>query len=163
MLTGGTNDAVNGCVEVTALPAVTFSGLTNGERYDARVLAVNARGASPWSGERSITPNTLPGVPSDLRVEAVDRGLQAHWISSTSSAVAVNSYIVVYKNNDAAGADYPALTGSGAAIDCPSAPDNAASGCRKTNNRWIMLWRSDERRKLCSQGLGNRRVGRQSL
>ena len=45
---------------VSTARRVTVGGLTNGQRYDFRVAAVNAVGRGPWSQVASATPRTKP-------------------------------------------------------------------------------------------------------
>ena len=87
---------------------------------------MNGRGPSPASIPVSITPNTLPGIPSNLFLHAVDRGFSATWSKSTRSTIAVEAYILVYKQS---AATYPTLSGTGSAITCPATPRDATRGC----------------------------------
>ena len=62
----------------------TIEDLTNGTRYDVRVLAVNVVGESPPSGDVEGTPSTKPDAPTDVEVTAHGDGwLEVTWAELT--------------------------------------------------------------------------------
>ena len=76
--------------------------LSNGTTYDVQVRAVNAAGASAWSGERSGTPWTKPGVPRTIKVIPGNKELTVTWIApSNAGASGITGYEVRHKESTA--------------------------------------------------------------
>jgi len=62
-------------IAVGLVSSLTVTGLTNGTTYTFTVAALNAAGASAESTQsNSVTPATLPGKPTDVRVGSVGGG-----------------------------------------------------------------------------------------
>ncbi len=83
----------------------TLSGLTNGDRYDLQVRAVNAAGNGPWSASETGTPSTVnaPGAPASLLVTPGDGSLSIAWSAPADDGGAdVTSYDLRYILSDAA-------------------------------------------------------------
>ena len=126
------NDADSGCVEVAASnTTASVGGLTNGKNYDAKVLAVNARGAGAYSAAENVTPGDVPDVITDLSLGAGNQNFTASWTAPTENGYALTKYILVYKNRTDS-ASYPTLqTGNTLCEDVSDAPiaNDADSGC----------------------------------
>ena len=88
---GETGTPVNGSA-VTGT-GYTAAGLTNGTTYYFKVVAINAAGPGPPSGEASATPVTVPGAPAGLTATRgnaqvtlfvgrarIDRQFASHWL-----------------------------------------------------------------------------------
>ena len=81
----------------------TIENLTNGTRYDVRVLAVNSVGNSPPSGDVEGTPSKKPDPPTDVEVSAHgNKWLAVIWTEPTDKGGLPTTYIVQWKwgNND---------------------------------------------------------------
>lgn len=69
----------------SSLSTITFAELTNGERYRARVAALNSAGTGDWSAwTEDLTPFGLAGAPRALRAEAGDASAALSWASPES-------------------------------------------------------------------------------
>ena len=76
----------------------TISGLTNGTEYEIQVIAVNAVGDGPPSGDVSGTPGKIPDPPTSVEVSAHgDRWLEVTWTEPTDKGGLPTSYIVQWK------------------------------------------------------------------
>ena len=79
---GETGAPVSGSL-VTAT-SYTVTGLANGTTYYFRVIAVNAVGQSPPSGEASAIPVTVPGAPAGLTVTPGNAQVTLSWAAPAS-------------------------------------------------------------------------------
>ncbi|MFV0426165.1 MAG: fibronectin type III domain-containing protein [Beutenbergiaceae bacterium] len=79
--------------------STTVSGLTNGTEYTARVHAINAKGAGPWSGSVQGIPADVPAVPGLPQVPNQHRpdggsGLDISWSPVDGNGDPVTRYEV---------------------------------------------------------------------
>lgn len=84
---------------VTAL-TYTFTGLSNGYSYRARVLAINAAGSSGYGESVAQTPSTIPdnvGTPSS---SAGDRSFTISWSAPGNGGTAITTYWVQYSTDN---------------------------------------------------------------
>ena len=83
----------------------TLEGLTNGDRYDLQVRAVNEAGNGPWSASETGTPSTVdaPSAPASITVTPGDGSLSIAWSAPADDGGAdVTSYDLRYISSDAA-------------------------------------------------------------
>ena len=81
----------------------TLDGLTNGDRYDLQVRAVNEAGNGPWSASETGTPSTVnaPSAPAALTVTPGDGSLSIAWSATADDGGAdVTSYDLRYISSD---------------------------------------------------------------
>ena len=81
----------------------TLDGLTNGDRYDLQVRAVNEAGNGPWSASETGTPSTVnaPSAPAALTVTPGDGSLSIAWSAPADDGGAdVTSYDLRYISSD---------------------------------------------------------------
>ena len=138
-----TNSAQNGCVaNTTGSPisaAATVGSLINGKSYEAKVLAVNAIGASTYSAAKAVIPSRVPNAPQNLRLVLAPRQFTATWDAVSNNPAhdpsdggdRVQTYILLYRNVTA-GEPYPSLrSGNTACVNTLGAviSNNAARGC----------------------------------
>ena len=79
----------------------TIENLTNGTKYDVRVLAVNDVGDSPPSGDVEGTPSKKPDPPTDVEVSAHgNKWLEVTWTELTEEEKGglPTTYIVQWKS-----------------------------------------------------------------
>ena len=80
---GETGPPVNGSpVNATGY---TVTGLTNGTTYYFTVVAINAAGPGPPSGEASTVPVTVPGAPAGLTVIPGNAQVTLSWAAPAST------------------------------------------------------------------------------
>ena len=79
---GETGAPVSGTL--VTVTSYTVTGLTNGTTYYFRVIAVNAVGQSPPSGEASAIPVTVPGAPAGLTVTPGNAQVTLSWAAPAS-------------------------------------------------------------------------------
>ena len=113
--TFGTNEGT------TTSPSFTITGLTNGDEYDARVIATNVNGSSDPSAVVSgipaiiITPPpTLqpPGPPTSVVVTAGNEELLVTWAApSNNGGATVTSYVVQWTESGGSFTDEATVTG----------------------------------------------------
>ena len=92
-------DAGKIVTNVTAL-TYTFTGLSNGYSYRARVLAINAAGSSGYGESVAQTPSTIPdnvGTPSS---SAGDRSFTISWSAPGNGGTAITTYWVQYSTDN---------------------------------------------------------------
>jgi len=80
---GETGTPVNGSA-VTGT-GYTAAGLTNGTTYYFTVVAINAAGPGPPSGEASATPATVPGAPVGLTATRGNAQVTLSWAAPAST------------------------------------------------------------------------------
>ena len=81
----------------------TLTGLTNGQVYSARVIAVNENGASAPSTEAQGTPIGVAGVPTSVQLQHGDAELTVQWQPPSGTAGgAVVGYIVQWTESGGA-------------------------------------------------------------
>lgn len=125
-ITGYTATAAPGGRTCTTTGSVscTVSGLTNGASYTFTVVARNAVGASPRSSaSKAVTPRTVPGAPSGVRVTKVytstptSSAISLAWTPpSTNGGSAITGYTVrISPGGQTKAAAATALTWSGLA------------------------------------------------
>ncbi len=95
----------------------TITDLTNGQRYEVQVQAVNAQGPSAWSASATATPTpaaTAPAAPAILTLTPGDRQLEVSWHAPGSDGgSAITDYNVRYSADAGSSwADHP-FTGTG--------------------------------------------------
>ena len=103
-----------------ALTNVTIFGLTNGTMYYIRVAAINAVGRGPYSPVAEIMPGATPNAITTLFVNGGDNALTLEWTAPYDQGYAIGSYVIKYKDvNAAADAAYTSVTigSSGVIID----------------------------------------------
>ena len=103
-----------------ALTNVTIFGLTNGTMYYIRVAAINAVGRGPYSPVAEIMPGATPNAVTTLFVNGGDNALTLEWTAPYDQGYAIGSYVIRYKDvNAAADAAYTSVTigSSGVTID----------------------------------------------
>jgi len=102
---------------VSAGTIATVTGLTNGTSYVFRVLAVNAAGTSPASGESvAVTPLTLSGAVQGLAVVPGNGQLAVTWAAPlTTGGAPVSDYVIQYRP-DVAGAVWTTFTDGTSAV-----------------------------------------------
>lgn len=91
----GTSPGSGALVGSPGATATTFSdsGLTNGATYFYRVTAVNEVGEGPYSNEASVTPQSAPSAPLDLRASpAKGKGVALSWTEPTSPGGPITEY-----------------------------------------------------------------------
>ena len=77
----------------------TIENLTNGTKYDVRVLAVNDVDDSPPSGDVEGTPSKKPDAPTDVKVTAHgDKWLKVTWTEPEDKGGLPTTYIVQWKS-----------------------------------------------------------------
>ena len=98
-LTTANQTAWNGATVSTGITGTskTFTGLTNGASYRARVLAVTAGGSGSYmdpypSGQQ--TPSTTPGSPTYRDASAVDKTYTLKWNAPADNGGAAVTYTV---------------------------------------------------------------------
>jgi len=98
-LTTANQTAWNGATVSTGITGTskTFTGLTNGASYRARVLAVTAGGSGSYmdpypSGQQ--TPSTTPGAPTYRDASAVDKTYTLKWNAPADNGGAAVTYTV---------------------------------------------------------------------
>ncbi len=72
----------------------SWTGLANGTRYQARVHAINAVGAGPWTGPLEAVPAAAPGQPSISGAVRGDRSATLTWRAPAGNGSAVTGYVV---------------------------------------------------------------------
>ena len=89
-------------VSGTTTYEATISSLTNGTKYDVRVIAVNANGDSEPSDKASGTPSTMPTAPTSVRITAHGDGtLTVAWgAPANDGGSAITNYKVQWKDDD---------------------------------------------------------------
>jgi len=105
--------------EQYALTNVTIFGLTNGKTYYIRVAAINVVGRGPYSPVAEVLPGTTPNAITTLFVNGGDNALTLEWIAPYDQGYAISSYIIKYKNVNAAASAYTSITisSSGVTVD----------------------------------------------
>lgn len=86
-------------------PRHVLTGLTNGQAVQARVQAVNAQGAGPWSAIGTATPaGTMPGGGATLalRAEAGDQQVALNWLEPDDGGVTITEYLVQWRTQSQA-------------------------------------------------------------
>ena len=81
----------------------SLDGLTNGDRYDMQVRAVNEAGNGPWSASETGTPSTVnaPSAPAAITVTPGDGSLSIAWSAPADDGGAdVTSYDLRYISSD---------------------------------------------------------------
>ena len=78
----------------TASP-ITVGNLVNGQTYTCQVTAGNVEGSSLPSNSAQVAPHTtVPGVPEQLRLVPVDRGMKVFFVAPTDDGgVALTGYV----------------------------------------------------------------------
>lgn len=91
----------------------TWSGLSNGTTYIARVLAYNSVGDGDVSANsNSAIPSTVPGVPLNPSLSAGDKSITFTWSApSSDGGSAITGYRVQYSTNG--GSSWSALANAG--------------------------------------------------
>jgi large repetitive protein len=80
--------------------SATIAGLTNGTAYTTRVAAVNAVGTGSYVTSGSVTPATVPGVPTGLSSTAGNAQIALSWAAPASNGgAAITDYVVEYSTN----------------------------------------------------------------
>ena len=107
------NNSARGCVEVTSgSPTIdtttSVAALSNAKSYEAKVLALNARGAGAYSAVATVMPGAAPAAVRGLSLAAGNEGFSASWTAPANNGYAITGYILVYKNVTGS-ASYPAL------------------------------------------------------
>ena len=97
---------------VSANPAGTVSGLTNGTSYDFRVRAINAVGSGTWSDFATAIPTTVvvsaPGMPTGLGSTAGNQQVTLNWTAPADpGSSAITDYQVQYRRVGGTWAIYP--------------------------------------------------------
>jgi hypothetical protein len=85
---------------VSTARAVTVSGLTNGNRYGFRVVALNRVGRGPWSTPVSAVPATVSSAPRQLTATPAYRAAKLTWSAPLSNGGAAISDYVVQRSGD---------------------------------------------------------------
>jgi hypothetical protein len=81
-------------------------GLTNGTSYTFTVTAINAVGPSPTSlSSPSVTPATVPGVPTGLSATGSTSSLSAilNWSAPSSNGSSITGYAIEYSQSSSTG------------------------------------------------------------
>lgn len=93
----GLGDTCRADVALGKATSCTISGLTNGTSYNFYVVAVNSVGQSAASlASAAITPETVPGAPSNVIAQPGDRQVTVSWTPPTDMGGAnVSSYTVL--------------------------------------------------------------------
>lgn len=77
----------------------TLTGLTNGQRYYVRVIAVNDVGNSPVSATVSATPRTVPSAPRSPKASPGKASIVVRWSApSKSGGASRTAYVVQYRS-----------------------------------------------------------------
>ena len=113
--TFGTNEGT------TTSPSFTITGLTNGDEYDARVIATNVNGSSDPSAVVSGIPEIVvtpppslqpPGPPTGVVVTAGNEELLVTWgVPSNNGGATVTSYVVQWTESGGSFTDEATVTG----------------------------------------------------
>ena len=101
-------------------------GLTNGENYESRLLAVNARGVSAYSATAAAEPGSVATAPRSLNLSLANAAFDAGWVAPADNGGSViTAYILLYRtpNND-----FPRVS---ATNDCAGITSNALAGCQR--------------------------------
>ena len=123
------SDANSGCVSVTSGASVNVSGLTNGENYETKVLAVNAIGISAYSAAVTSTPASVPSAPRSLNVNLANASFTAAWAApANNGGSAITSYILLYRADSNS---FPSV--DAATNDCTGITNSAAAGCEEVS------------------------------
>jgi len=79
----------------------TVTGLTNGTSYRFRTAAVNGAGTGSWSGSSpSVTPRTVPAVPTSVTGTAGNGRISLNWTApSNNGGGAITNYTIRYSSN----------------------------------------------------------------
>ena len=97
---------------VSANPAGTVSGLTNGTSYDFKVRAINAVGSGTWSDFATAIPTAVvvsaPGMPTGLGSTAGNQQVTLNWTAPADpGSSAITDYQVQYRRVGGTWAIYP--------------------------------------------------------
>jgi len=79
--------------------AYTLSGLSNGMAYRVEVSAENRIGIGDWSAAQIATPDTLPSVPVDFRVQEEDGQLLLAWTPPDAGSATLTGYRYRWSND----------------------------------------------------------------
>ena len=91
----------------------TITSLTNGQRYEVQVQAVNAQGPSAWSASATATPATVPAAPDALALTPGDGQLALVWSApANNGGSAITGYNIQYSTD--AGSSWAAHSGTDA-------------------------------------------------
>lgn len=74
----------------------TLTGLTNGTGYDVQVAAFSSAGTGAWTASQTVTPRTVPGVPTDLVLTARHTAIDASWTAPADGGSTITGYQVRY-------------------------------------------------------------------
>lgn len=94
----------DGTTTVTCTPSpatnttCTRTGLSNGTAYTATVHATNAIGNSVESASASVTPATVPGVPTGLTAVRDDTAANISWTAPATGGSPITAYTVTIGN-----------------------------------------------------------------
>ncbi len=81
----------------------TITGLTNGNSYEVRVRAVNAKGAGPWSGSATATPDIAPRAPAAPTLIVGNTQLGVAWTAPTDNGgTDITRYELQYRRGNGA-------------------------------------------------------------
>ena len=125
---GTANTADSGCSAISSgdpvANTVTVSGLTNGLKYRARVLALNQRGASAFSAEAQVMPaSNLASAPRSVTLSPAIDSLSLQWSAPAANGGSpITGYLILYKSQTT---PYPALSRD----DCTGITNDPNSGC----------------------------------
>jgi len=77
----------------TGATACTVTGLTNGTAYTFAVTAKNGAGTGPAGTSNSVTPRTVPGVPTNVSATPGDAQATVNWgVPSSNGGAAITGY-----------------------------------------------------------------------
>ncbi len=85
---------------VSTARTVTVGGLTNGNRYRFRVVAINTVGRGPWSTEAFAVPATVSSAPRQLTATRAYRAAKLAWLPPWSNGGAAIGDYVVQRSGD---------------------------------------------------------------
>lgn len=83
----------------TTTRSASFSGLIVGNRYDFRVIAINAAGSSAPSSSVRVTPAGKPGAPKKLKAKALKKKTRLTWKKAPTNGAKITKYLVQWSTN----------------------------------------------------------------
>ena len=119
----------------------TIQALANGQNYQVRVRASNARGAGPWSAAASVTVG-VPGTPAAPSLTSGNATLTATWTAPASNGSAITDYDMRYSSDSGANWTDVSHTGTGTSATIGSLTNATAYEVqvRATNARGTGAW-----------------------
>lgn len=77
----------------------TVTGLTNGRKYEARVLAKNSVGTGDASASVGFIPASKPNAPTSVKTTSMTKKVKISWSKPATNGSTISGYVVAYSKD----------------------------------------------------------------